>query len=272
MSKNLANEIAEQNRELSHKEKRIKNDFKTKTMDLLKLRTPIPIESVEFRIQSINKGGYATILAYKDARIDMNILDNVVGCLNWKREHTKNNANCIVSIYDKEKKEWISKEDTGSEISSNYISKGVKDKSLASDSFKRACVNWGIGRELYAYPAIQIKLKTDEFVIKEGKAKQTFKLNLGNWIWEAKFENNKISTLYAKDETNTVRFSYPKTNKTIPENIPPDNRTILTPENKKFWENAVNHIAKGNSISEIRAKYKLSKTHAEQLENESKNL
>ena len=121
-------------------------------IDFEKLWKPLPIESIDFRVQSINKGGYATILAYKDARVDMIRLDEAVWPLNWKREHTRDNKNCIVSIYDDEKKEWISKEDTWTESNTE------QEKWLASDSFKRACFNWGIWRELYDYPIIQIEL------------------------------------------------------------------------------------------------------------------
>jgi len=87
----------------------------------------------------------------------MQRLDEVVGALNWKREHTRENKNCIVSIYNPDTKEWISKEDTGTESMSEA------EKGLASDSFKRACFNWGIGRELYDYPVIQVKLNSEEF-------------------------------------------------------------------------------------------------------------
>ena len=85
-----------------------------------------------------------SLLLYKDARVDMTILDETVGATNWKREHTRENANCIVSIWDDDKKQWVSKEDTGTESNTEA------EKGLASDSFKRACVNWGIGRELYS--------------------------------------------------------------------------------------------------------------------------
>ena len=71
--------------------------------------------------------------------------------MNWMRSHTRENANCIVSIWDEAKKQWISKEDTGTESNTE------KEKGLASDSFKRACFNWGIGRELYTAPFIWIK-------------------------------------------------------------------------------------------------------------------
>lgn len=104
---------------------------------------------ISCRVNQINEKGL-TLLLYKDARVDMNILDETVGCMNWKKEYTRDNCNCIVSIWDADKKEWISKEDTGTE-SNNEAEKG-----LASDSFKRACVNWGIGRELYTAPFIWI--------------------------------------------------------------------------------------------------------------------
>ena len=104
---------------------------------------------IDCRVNQISEKGL-TLLLYKDARCDMNILDETVGATNWKRQHTRDNANCIVSIYDEDKKEWVSKEDTGTE---SYTE---KEKGLASDSFKRACVNWGIGRELYTAPFIYI--------------------------------------------------------------------------------------------------------------------
>lgn len=106
-------------------------------------------DEIDCRVNTINEKGL-TLLLYKDARCDMNILDETIGCMNWKREHTRDNANCVVSIWNEEIKEWISKEDTGTESNTE------KEKGLASDSFKRACVNWGIGRELYTSPFIWI--------------------------------------------------------------------------------------------------------------------
>jgi len=120
------------------------------------LQRPLSVDEIDFRIQSINNGGYATILAYKDARADINRLNKVCTPLGWKREHTRDNHNCIVSLWCDEKKQWVSKEDTGTE------SAAEAKKGLASDSFKRACFNLGMGIELYDYPLIQIKLKQDE--------------------------------------------------------------------------------------------------------------
>ena len=104
---------------------------------------------VEARVSIVKKNGLSLLL-YKDARCDMNILDETVGQMNWQRSHSRENANCTVSIWDDVKKQWISKEDTGTESFTE------KEKGLASDSFKRACFNWGIGRELYTAPFIWI--------------------------------------------------------------------------------------------------------------------
>lgn len=106
---------------------------------------------IDVRIGQVSKTKpKANLLLYKDARVDMQILDETVGAMNWKREHLRDNANCTVSIYDSDKKEWVSKEDTGTESNTEA------EKGLASDSFKRACVNWGIGRELYTAPQIWV--------------------------------------------------------------------------------------------------------------------
>ena len=59
---------------------------------------------------------------------------------------------CRVSIKLPDWPEWVSKSDCGSESNTEA------EKGEASDSFKRACFNWGIGRELYTAPFIWVKL------------------------------------------------------------------------------------------------------------------
>lgn len=171
-------------------------------MDLTKLSEPLDISQIDFRIQSINKGGYATILAYKDARVDMQRLDEVCGPLNWKREHLNGNHNCRVSIWCDDKKEWVSKEDVGTESNTEA------QKGLASDSFKRACFNLGIGRELYDYPVIQVKLKDAEWEDANPRPKATWKLKLRDWRWYSEFTDGRISFLAAKDEQDELRFKW----------------------------------------------------------------
>lgn len=114
-----------------------------------KFRT-LRADEIDCRVATVKSTG-VTLLLYKDARCDMNILDETVGPLDWQRSHSRENANCTVSIWDAEKKQWVSKEDTGKESFTEA------EKGLASDSFKRACFNWGIGRELYSAPYIFVK-------------------------------------------------------------------------------------------------------------------
>lgn len=173
-------------------------------MDLEKLREPLDISNVDFRVQSVNRGGYATILSYKDARVDMNRLDEVVGAGFWKREHFDNNTRCRVSIYNKEIKEWVYKEDVGTKSNTEA------EKGLSSDSFKRACFNFGIGRELYDYPVISIKLKQDEFKEENGKVKTTFNFKLRDWKWTNSFKAGVINSLKAIDNNGNVRFNWAK--------------------------------------------------------------
>ena len=123
-------------------------------------------DEIDCRVAQIKENGLSLLL-YKDARCDMNILDETVGEMNWQREHSRENANCNVGIWDTEKLMWIWKEDTGTESNTEA------EKGLASDSFKRACVNWGIGRELYTSPFIWVsgdpdKLKWERFQVKPG--------------------------------------------------------------------------------------------------------
>jgi hypothetical protein len=123
------------------------------------------VGTVKYPDPKKNAQGGVSLLLYKDARCDMARLDKTVGAMGWQRSHTRDNANCIVSIWDDEKKVWVSKEDVG------VASRTEAEKGLASDSFKRACVNWGIGRELYTAPFIWVSgdpdsLKWERFKVK----------------------------------------------------------------------------------------------------------
>ena len=116
--------------------------------DLIRL---LRAEEIECRIAMVNEKGLSLLL-YKDARVDQRILDETFGAFGWKRSHQciDGNLYCTVEILDRESGEWISKQDVGT---TGYTE---KEKSQASDSFKRACFNWGIGRELYSAPFIWI--------------------------------------------------------------------------------------------------------------------
>lgn len=109
---------------------------------------------IECRVGTINEKGFSLLL-YKDARVDMAILDETFGAMNWQREHKeiKGNLYCGISIWDAEKNQWITKWDCGIESIGND---GNEKKGESSDSFKRAGFNWGIGKELYTAPFIWV--------------------------------------------------------------------------------------------------------------------
>ena len=168
-------------------------------MKELKFRT-LKAEEIECRIGTLKKDSGLSLLLYKDARCDMDLLDETVGPMNWKREHSRDNANCIVSIYDEDKGEWISKEDTGSESNTEA------NKGLASDSFKRACVNWGIGRELYSAPFIWISKEKCNISInpKTGKAQCYDKFKVSNIHYN---DSREIDGLVIVNDKNQIIYS-----------------------------------------------------------------
>lgn len=106
---------------------------------------------IECRVGTINEKGLSLLL-FKDARVDQKLLDESFTPMGWKRSHQSINGNlyCTVSVWDSEKGQWIDKQDVGS------MANEEKEKSQASDSFKRACFNWGVGRELYTAPFIWV--------------------------------------------------------------------------------------------------------------------
>lgn len=176
-------------------------------MDLNKLKDPLLIHQIDFRVQSINAGGYATILAYKDARIDMDRLDEVCGVGNWQRKHDVINGQlfCSVGVWNEKLGQWVWVQDVGTE--SNVDA----EKGRASDAFKRACFNLGIGRELYAFPEIKIKLKENEFEVKDVQGKKrasaTWSLNIKEWLWYMERDEGGVTFLAANDGA-SVRYKY----------------------------------------------------------------
>lgn len=154
---------------------------------------------IECRVgYSTTKG--ASLLLYKDARVDMRILDEVYGAMNWQRRHEVVNRNlfCTIEIWDSEKGCWVSKQDVGTESNTE------KEKGEASDSFKRAGFNWGIGRELYTAPFIWVTLTTDDFDDKQKIKTKFFCREIGY------NENREINYLVIVDGKGNARYSYGK--------------------------------------------------------------
>ena len=121
-------------------------------------------DEIECRVGTISEKG-VSLLLYKDARCDMRILDEVFGPTNWQREHlvVAGNLYCKVGIWDNSKKQWVYKMDVGTK------SNAESEKGEASDSFKRACVSLGIGRELYTAPFIWVNAPDVNIVKKQDK-------------------------------------------------------------------------------------------------------
>lgn len=158
-------------------------------------------DEIDVRIGSVNKGG-ASLLLYKDARADMNILDETVGPLNWQRKHEVIDGKlfCTISVFDPDKNIWVSKQDVGTE---SYTE---KEKGQSSDSFKRACVNLGIGRALYTAPNIFFFTnQLDKYTIENGKAKcyDTFS------VADIQYDNlNNIANVTIRNNSNGITLTF----------------------------------------------------------------
>lgn len=159
---------------------------------------------IECRVATVKQpnanktGGGCSILLYKDARVDMKLLDEEFTPMGWKREHKtiEGRLYCTISVYDKENKQWVSKEDVGVE---SYTE---KEKGQASDSFKRAGFNWGIGRELYTAPFIWINLTDKEWRASDKGMQPKILLNVA----EIGYSGDCINYLVLKDSNGAERF------------------------------------------------------------------
>lgn len=180
--------------------------------NLMDLNKEVQASDIDFRVQSINKAGYATILAYKDARYDQKVLDEVVGPENWQKDYKiiDGNLYCGIGIFvarSENEGHWVWKWDVGTESNTE------KEKGQASDAQKRAGFAWGIGRVLYDFPVISVKLNQDEFEVNsDGKsARATWRLNIRQWHWEVMYDSGSVR-VRAYDTNGDLRFdSHPAT-------------------------------------------------------------
>ena len=122
-----------------------------------KLREPFDPTDVDFRVQgrANEQTNRAQVLAYIDARAVQDRLDAVVGCGNWSFDWSpivSDNGEVMVAkgtltIYG------VSKSDAGS--ASNF----EQSLGAVSHCFKRAAVQWGIGRYLYSLPVAWVTVE-----------------------------------------------------------------------------------------------------------------
>ena len=172
---------------------------KTKAKDTFSIRL-LNADEIECRVGTVSKDNTGcSLLLYKDARVDMRLLDEVFGPTNWKRSHEVINGSlfCTLSIWDEDKKEWIGKQDVGTESNTE------KEKGQASDAFKRAGFNWGIGRELYSAPFVWVKLTSEDFN-SFNKVKTSFIVKHIEYN-----DKREITALTITDKSGATRYTYP---------------------------------------------------------------
>lgn len=212
---------------------------------VVNIRT-LKANEIECRIGTINEKG-CTLLLYKDARVDMRLLDEVFGPMNWKRDHEVVNGNlfCTISIYDEQKKEWVSKQDVGTESNTE------KEKGQASDAFKRAGFNWGIGRELYSSPFIWITLESSEITRNNsGRCSTYTKFSVSEIEYD---ENREVSKCIVVDDKGKERFRFPTSKKK--QQPQQQNPNVFTGKQLKEAIAEVNACQSRYEINEVWKKY-----------------
>lgn len=169
-------------------------------------------DEIECRIGQVTKYG-VMLLLYIDARAAMKRLDSKFGVFGWQRKHIelKGKEYCEISIKNPDSNEWVSKMDCG------VPSFTEAEKGESSDSFKRACVNWGIGRELYSATSVFVKCPTKAMDSSGKKFKQVefnkYKVNMIDYD-----ENGNIIVLDISDKSGKIVYSLTDVNATYSEN------------------------------------------------------
>jgi hypothetical protein len=216
-------------------------------MDIRLLRA----DEIDVRVQSVKKGRDKVgciLLLYKDARVDMNILDETFSPMGWQRDHKelKGNIYCGIGIFSQSVNDWIWKWDCGAESNTE------KEKGEASDSFKRAGFNWGIGRELYTSPFIWVELKEGEY--SESNGKTNLNANVKFSVKSIGYnENREINALEIVDNHHIVRYSLGRSIKPTDE--------PQKPAGGKKEDKQTNTSKPQNNASQ--GKYECEKCHAE---------
>jgi len=172
-------------------------------------------DEIDVRVGTVGAKG-VTLLLYKDARCDMNILDETFGFDGWQRDHkqVKDNMFCGIGVFSDRLKEWIWKWDCGTESNTE------KEKGEASDSFKRACFNLGIGRELYTGGFIFVSCATAETATgsKKYKLSSPFEfsgIKVTNVVYDESENKREIKGLEISDKNGNVIFKKGSAVKTV---------------------------------------------------------
>ena len=197
----------------------------------LQFRT-LRADEIELRVGTVSAKG-ASLLLYQDSRCAMSRLDEIVGRGNWQRDHkeVKGNMYCGIAIWDFDKNEWVWKWDCGTESNTE------KEKGESSDSFKRASVNWGIGRELYTSPFVFIQVPTQRKQNGKGYELADPYVFSGAKVVDIDYDENRcISALTIADKSGTVMYSYPRGGRKMAPKAKPEKE--LTPADMITAEDA----------------------------------
>lgn len=140
---------------------------------------PIRADQIEVRPTDTKSKKSCVLLLYIDSRSAADILNTTVGVFNWQIQY-KDVAGQIyggLSIYDEERKIWVTKEDTGEE--SNIAEK----KGQASDILKRCIARWGCD---WLYHTPRIRINTPEDWYYQDKLTMTFRVDKIEWDEQTK--------------------------------------------------------------------------------------
>lgn len=198
-------------------------------------------DEIECRVGTISGKGLSLLL-YKDARVDQSLLDECYGILGWQRKHEKigDSIYCTVSVRDEKTGEWISKQDVGTESYSDAV------KGAASDSFKRACFNFGIGRELYTAPFIWIPAEKAD-IRNDGNryiTKEHFSVS------HIAYAENKITELEIVNKRGIAVYTYYSEKRKEDKKV----RALTVQQKKRLQEEMART---GVTKDEIKARYKV---------------
>ncbi len=202
----------------------------------------------------------ASILLYKDARVDQSILDETFGIFGWKRSHQLigDRLYCTVEVKDPQSGEWISKQDVGTESNTE------KEKGQASDSFKRACFNFGIGRELYTAPKIYINLNDSEHYVNNG-GKEALSPYAGFSVKTITYDANRvINGLVIVDSKGNERYRFGTGKPAATPRAKVDTKPSITDAQ---FQKVMERLGKGEAglLAKVKATYSLNEEQAEIL-------
>jgi len=202
-------------------------------------------EEIDVRVGAIYEKGI-TLLLYKDARVDMAILDEIYGPLNWSRKHVMfgDAMFCELSVKNEETGEWVTKTDVGTSSFAEPI------KGQASDSFKRAAVLFGIGRELYTAPFIWLAKSKVDIQIENGKRLVKDRFSVQTIQYDE--VRRCITGLVITNQDNVVVFQFMD----MRENKDPVTVTITTEQTAQLMSELKRT---GISLPGVLKKYKLNK-------------